>query len=113
MAYPGMSLTMTGFPNATLVSDCWKSHFKSGAWQHQICLAHLLRELNYFDDQYKSPWAKKCKKLLVSAIKIKTQMESGDYLNHHPPRSSVESDMDLLLTEDIDAKHKEVVTFKK
>lgn len=40
-------------------------------------------------------------------------MESGDYLNHHPPRSSVESDMDLLLSEDIDAKHKEVITFKK
>lgn len=102
-----------GFPNSILVSDCWKSHFKSGAWQHQICMAHLLRELNYFHDRYKSPWAKKCKKILVHALKIKAQMEPGDYLNHHPPRSSVESDMNALLAEATDAKHKEVATFKK
>lgn len=43
-----------GFKNAVLVHDCWKSHFETKVQAHQICTAHLLRELNFFKERYKS-----------------------------------------------------------
>lgn len=102
-----------GFPNTILVSDCWKSHFQPKALQHQLCIAHLLRELNYFQECYKSDWAKKCKTIFMRGLDIKTKMKPSDYKNHHPPRELIEKCMDELLSEITDAKHKEVTTFRK
>ena len=34
-----------GFKQGVLVHDCWASHFKTDCKTHQICIAHLLREL--------------------------------------------------------------------
>ncbi|MCP4089657.1 MAG: hypothetical protein GY746_07670 [Gammaproteobacteria bacterium] len=36
-----------GFANTVLVSGRWMSHICTYAKGHQLCLAHLLRELNY------------------------------------------------------------------
>lgn len=36
-----------GFKDAVLVHDCWKSHFETKVMTHQLCTAHLLRELNF------------------------------------------------------------------
>ena len=35
-----------GFPKAVLVSDSLSTQLKTTAYKHQLCLAHLLRELN-------------------------------------------------------------------
>lgn len=35
-----------GFKDATLVHYCWVSHFNTLAMTHQVCIAHLLRDLN-------------------------------------------------------------------
>jgi len=35
-----------------------------------LCLAHLLRELNYFEQIYKHKWVTEMKELLKSAIKL-------------------------------------------
>jgi transposase len=34
-----------GFQDAVLVHDCWASHFQTQCKTHQLCIAHLLREL--------------------------------------------------------------------
>jgi len=31
---------------AVLVHDCWKAHFQTSVGLHQLCAAHLVRELN-------------------------------------------------------------------
>jgi len=36
-----------GFPQAVFVHDCWPSYFGVRVKGHQICTAHLLRELKY------------------------------------------------------------------
>lgn len=36
-----------GFTDAVLLYDCWRSHFQTGVQTHQLCTAHLLRELTY------------------------------------------------------------------
>ena len=50
-----------GFENAVLVHDCWASHFNTNALTHQICIAHLLRDLNYLNELHNH-------KVSVSAI---------------------------------------------
>lgn len=97
---------------AILVHDCWKSHFKIGAG-HQPCLAHLLRELNYFTERYKDPWAAEFKKLLMKAIKAEKEMIAENYRQPYGPRSDIEKNLDDLLLHQIDEKHKDLVTFKK
>ena len=102
-----------GVSQSVLVHDCWKSHFQTQAQSHQVCLAHLLRELNYFTERYKDPWPGKFKKALKEAIEAKKQMNIGDYYQHYPPRSDIEDQVTALLGEVIDEQHKELVSFKK
>lgn len=59
-----------GFPAATLVSDCWAAQLKTAARGHQICLAHLLRELNYFQEAFSSDWSKELSVLFTRAIEL-------------------------------------------
>jgi len=52
-----------GFKDSVLVHDCWRSHFNTAAASHQICIAHLLRDLNYLSERYNHKWSKVCKAL--------------------------------------------------
>jgi len=102
-----------GFPQSVLVHDCWKSHFQTQALTHQVCIAHLFRELNYFTERYKDPWADRFKKALKQAIEIKKQMSVCQYYQPFQPRSNIENALDALLGEAINEKHKELMSFKK
>lgn len=57
-----------------LVHDCWPAQFNS-AETHQICLAHLLRELNYFIEKKAEDWSGKLKKLFQKSISLKKKMD--------------------------------------
>ncbi len=102
-----------GFKNAILVHDCWKSHFETKAISHQLCTAHLLRELNFFEERYQSHWATLFKKLLYDAIKLKNNLSPPQYYYPINQRTEIERRlMDLLQTE-IPEHMKEVRTFHK
>ena len=60
-----------GFVNGVLVSDCWAAQLKTPAVKHQICLAHLLRELKYFIELGHEKWSTEFKKLIHKALKLK------------------------------------------
>lgn len=62
-----------GFKNGVLVHDCWKAHFNTYAKGHQICLVHILRELEYFIEK-RNKWAYDLSKLLHKAIDLKKKM---------------------------------------
>lgn len=70
-----------GLPNATLVHDRWACHFQTDAKAHQICIAHLLRDLNYINDLYgkKCDWVSNLKTLLQEAIQLKKELTIDDY----------------------------------
>ena len=56
----------------TFVHDCWNSYWKFGNAAHQLCCAHLLRELNGVTENYpKQTWADKFKALLLEMKKAK------------------------------------------
>ncbi|MFR9592870.1 MAG: IS66 family transposase [Rikenellaceae bacterium] len=58
-----------GFPDSTLVSDRLALYFNVVAKDHQICLAHLLRNTIYIDELTKGhKWAKEMLELLRGSI---------------------------------------------
>ena len=57
-----------GFVNAILNSDRWKTHITTHAHGHQLCFAHLLRDLNYLIELESTQWAKNIKNIFKKAL---------------------------------------------
>jgi len=87
-----------GFPNAVYVSDSLSAQLKTPAKAHQPCLAHLLRELNFFIEKHDSEWAKAMKELLKASIDLKKRMAPEHYL-HNPDREEILKLFDTLLAQ--------------
>ena len=101
-----------GFPFATLCSDRCKAQLKTNAKNHQICLAHLLRELEYLIEAEKTSWANQFKELLLQAIKLKQTQKS--YNKDHPQTCQIEQQLDTLLDQSIlDQNTAKTISFKK
>lgn len=65
------NLVPEGFKNNILVTDCWMSYFKEEVKGHQLCTAHLLRELEWLGQRYKlQTWSLRMSYLLTKAIKL-------------------------------------------
>ncbi len=58
--------------NGIAVHDCWAPYWKFNNMGHQLCCAHLLRELNGIEENYPEyTWAAKFKDLLLRMKKAK------------------------------------------
>ncbi|QTR45801.1 IS66 family transposase [Thiothrix litoralis] len=49
------------------VHDHWKPYFRFDHVVHSLCVTHLLRELNYFDETLKHQWPAQLKQVLIDA----------------------------------------------
>lgn len=103
-----------GFSQATLSHDAWRAHLKCEAKAHQLCIAHLLRELHYLEERYpKHPWAFECKKLFQDSIELKKKLLPQQYPGKNIERSKLEKRLDRLLEEGIEKKYREVASMLK
>ena len=102
-----------GLPNANLMHDRWASHFHCRAKNHQICIAHLLRELTYLEELYKSKWAIGLKNLLKQSIELKKSLTLQDYDKPIIKRQEYEVELTNLLHYSIDLSHKKAITLQK
>jgi transposase len=102
-----------GFPDAVLVHDCWKSHLNTPALGHQLCVAHLLRELLFFEQKYQSAWSSNFKKMLYRALELKKTISSEAYNSPLKERAELEAKLLQLLEEIIPDKEVEVNTFQR
>lgn len=102
-----------GFKDAVLVHDCWKSHFETNAKTHQLCLAHLLRELNFFEERYQSKWATLFKEMLYDGLALKKQLDPADYCYPIKQRTLLNLRLLVLLHTPVDENMKEVYSFHK
>jgi len=69
-----MDLFGNNFENYTLVTGCWSSYFKTNAKNHQLCLAHLQRELIGLSQKYPTQtWTLNFNYLLFQAINLAKQ----------------------------------------
>lgn len=104
-----------GLPNAVLTHDRWPCHFQTNAKAHQICSAHLLRELNYITELYKDKciWAKEFKALLVDAINLKKELSTADYYYPNKKRDALFERIDQWLLYEVDEQHKKSKKLQK
>lgn len=99
-----------GFGQNILVTDCWPAYFKTAALSHQLCTAHLLRELKYFKQRYpEDSWAERLAGLIVNAQGLaKSNQLTPDKI------TGIRRTFSLLLEEPATTKNvKELLAFKK
>jgi transposase len=102
-----------GFQRSILVHDCWTSYFGVQAKGHQICIAHLLRELKYLGKLYpKQQWSKNFTSLLSQSLVLKKNMSPVEYLQPVKKRAELEQQLEDLLGQTINQKYEKLVTFK-
>ena len=107
------NLFKNGFPVSVYVTDCLAAQLKVPAKAHQICIAHLFRELNNFIDVFKCQWSIDLKQLFKQAIQLKSQMNSLDYLSANEKVINIQQQLDKLLLTFPDNTDKKVQTFFK
>jgi transposase/uncharacterized coiled-coil protein SlyX len=98
---------------AVLVHDCWKAHFQTPVKKHQLCTAHLERETKYLEERYKVTWPVRFRVMLREAQKLKKQFAPADYYYPNQLLSNLEKELDNLLSEPLEPKHKEMIAFQK
>ena len=103
-----------GFGKAILCHDAWRAYFSYQQNLHQLCCAHLLGELNYIVERYKSKWADCLSILFREAISLNKRLKGL------PPDTeekknidSIEQRMDNLLSLRMDPNHEQAVCLQK
>lgn len=91
-----------GFINAILNSDRWRTHLNTYAKGHQLCIAHLLRDLNYLIELENTTFAKNLKALFKQGLELKK--ECSQYARSDPMTLEIETKMDKLLLEELSKK---------
>lgn len=102
-----------GFSKAVYVSDCWSAQLKTPAFKHQLCLAHLLRELANFEEALNCKWSSELKLLLKQAIVLKKEFQALDYLHPPPSIAEIELKLDEMLVVDYSNFHPKTKAFIK
>lgn len=101
-----------GLPGVVLVHDRWAAHFRCEAQQHQICLAHLFRDLNYIAQVHQDDWSQSLKALLKRAVDLYN--ETGyDGLSPSLVRNELEQSLIALLRHQLPDKDKLAIRLQK
>jgi len=92
-----------GLPVSTLVTDRWSPYFSLPVKDHQICLAHLLRELTYLSElDNTQKWSSDMKTLFQETIHKRKTMNWEDI-----PRANLFERLDDLLQTPVDKLHQD------
>jgi len=101
-----------GFTYATYVSDSLSAQLKTFAKRHQLCLAHLLRELKYFEQLLHLKWATDMKVLLQRAIKLKNSMTPEQYNEPLEERNAILRKFEILINTTLPEKASKIYPFQ-
>jgi transposase len=102
-----------GFPNATYISDSLSAQLKTSARRHQLCLAHLLRELNYFEELYHHKWVIDMKAILKKAIILKNSITLEQYTEQLEERTALLQEFGILINQSLPDKVSKIFPFQK
>ena len=101
-----------GFVNAILHSDRWSPQLTTVSKGHQLCMSHLLRDINYLIELEKSAWAKNIKAVFKDALELKRKKPK--YVFGDPLTNDIETRLDKLLSEDLEKEdYPKSLTFLK
>ena len=103
-----------GLPNAVLQHDRFACHFNCRALHHQICMAHLLRDLQFISELYKDClWANQMKDLIRQALLLKKDLSINEYYGQCHERKKLETQLNELLCLTLDHEHSKAKTLQK
>ena len=102
-----------GLPGTILGSDRWAAQLKCIAKEHQICMAHLLRDLNYVEQLHDSQWAKDLKVVIRDALLLKGELDEKGYKPDVPARAAIENRLQQALVQNIPGGHHAATTLQK
>jgi len=104
-----------GLPLAGLVHDRYACHFNCETSYHQICLAHLLRDLKYIAEIYdhKCDWALQMKVLVSEALELKRNLLPQQYYQPDEKRNDLVKKLAELLLSTINSEHSKAKTLQK
>ena len=102
-----------GFQDAVLVHDCWASHFRTQCRTHQLCIAHLLRELIFLEQRFGSNWATNFKRILYEALELKKNLNQEHYKNTILERDEIKTGLEDLLESPLPENQKKLRAFHK
>jgi len=71
-----------GLKDSILVSDCLAAQLKQDCKAHQICIAHLYRDLNYLIEKDMEQWSSQVKELLQKACALKKEMDYSKFATY-------------------------------
>jgi transposase len=98
-----------GLPNATLVTDRHQSYFKMNVKNHQVCLAHLLRNAEYLNElDTGQDWSRRFIHLISHAMELR---RAGSITSRKI--KVLETKMKNLLGESLTHLSEEFESFKK
>ncbi len=102
-----------GFGDAILCHDAWRTYFHYSENLHQLCFAHLLRELNYIEERYQSEWAENLKALMKKAIILKKTIAENPLQCQKKRIIDLEKSLDDILAIIQIPEHTEAVSLQK
>ena len=101
-----------GLPLSVLVSDRLSAQLKTPAQAHQVCLAHLLREIIFIEEVEKHSFAPAFNNLLKSIFEFKKN-QKYDYAANSPETKPFEENLNILLALTISKeKYPQTATFQ-
>jgi len=87
-----------GLPDTVLIHDRFACHFNCEAMHHQICMSHVLRDLQYIAELYpKNNWATEMKTLIMEALELKKQLTITQYYTQVVQRDALQKRLMELL----------------
>jgi len=102
------ALMPEGMPESILVSDCYSPYFNVNVKDHQICTAHILRELIYLSELYaQHPWSEQMAALIREAIHLK-KTTSGKIDD-----TSIQQRFQTLLNQRVENAYTKIRTLQK
>ena len=104
-----------GLPHTGLVHDRYACHFNCEAPYHQMCMAHLLRDLKYITQLYdnKCEWAMHMKALISEAMELKKIMTPIQYYQPNEKRNALITKLEQLLQTTLHQDHSKAKTLLK
>lgn len=101
-------------PKATLISDRWAAQLKMIAKNHQLCLAHLLRDLIFLEESEKQPFATQFKILILDIFNLKNKQKEFKkaYNSDSSDAILLEKRLNDLLIMTIDEQNTKTITFQ-
>jgi len=103
-----------GLPKTVLQHDRFACHFQCNAFHHQICMAHVLRDLTYLSEIYKNyTWATDMQILIREAIALKKELITSNYYEPFQARIELENKLKILLQQELHEECKKAKTLQK